>query len=113
MKSLKLTLHAKAFEVMVTGEKDKEFRRSSQWIKSRLIDHEGNDKPYDIVIFTNGYGADKPSFTAVYKGYKQILIPKTYTYSNGLKISGLKTGDFQINLGPIIEIKNYAEAHYS
>lgn len=107
MRTLHLTLHAKAFEVMVTGEKDKEFRVNSKWITSRLIDKDGNPKKYDEVIFVNGYGPDKPRFKAEYKGFKRVLIPKVYKYSNGLEVKDLKFDDFEIKLGKILELKNY------
>ena len=43
---------------MVTGEKREEFRVTSKWIESRLIDSKtGEDKVYDLVEFVNGYGS--------------------------------------------------------
>ena len=40
MKVLRLTLKKKAFDVMVTGEKQEEFRKYSKWIESRLFNTE-------------------------------------------------------------------------
>ena len=108
-KTLHLTLHQKAFEVMVTGEKTKEFRKFSQWIKSRLIDSKtGKPKEYDVVRFAKGYGNDKPYFIAEYKHFIQyesdISICKQY--SNGLNIVMMEKNDFEIDLGDVIEKGN-------
>ena len=47
---LKLTLKKKWFDLMIVGKKNKEFRKPSKWIDSRLI-----GKSYNFVKFTNGY----------------------------------------------------------
>lgn len=51
MKTLFLSLKKEAFEVMVTGEKKEEFREGSDWIDSRLYDHDRNEKEYDLINF--------------------------------------------------------------
>lgn len=108
MKTLKLTLHKKAFEVMVTGEKKKEFREFSDWITSRLysFDKEGRKtaKSYDFVEFTNGYGRNMPRFTAKFLGFerRQWVHEK---YSNGLVVDAEML--WVIFLGDIISIENY------
>jgi len=101
-KVLFLTLKKEAFDVMVTGEKTIEFRKPSKWIKSRLF-----SKEYDIILFRNGYGNDKPFFTCKYYGYESVKdteVRKAH-YSNGLVVN-VKEGDIQIKLGPIIEKGN-------
>jgi signal peptidase I len=100
MKVLRLTLHKKAFDVMVTGEKMMEFRKPTKWIMSRL---EG--KHYDIVEFTNGYGADRPRFTCEYKEYTYSALQVRYSYSNDLSVN-VSTGDVVIHLGKIISKQN-------
>lgn len=66
--TLKLTLSKKPFEVMITGEKTIEYRRQSQWMKSRLFDKHGNPREYSYIEFFNGYGKDRPHFTVEFKG---------------------------------------------
>lgn len=118
MKTLKLTLHKQAFEVMVTGEKTMEFRKPSKWIKSRLWNLKGylfpkekttpifEPKEYDIIEFTNGYGKDKPKFTAEYKGFMENIEPFIKTYSNGLKVE-IESRDIIIKIGKVLTIENY------
>ena len=85
MTTLRLTLSKKPFEVMVTGEKNIEYRRVSQWIVSRLFDKQGKPREYDTIEFVNGYGKDRPRFTVVYKGFT-LLESVDETFSNGLSV---------------------------
>lgn len=101
--TLKLTLHKLAFQVMVTGEKPFEFRKPSQWIMSRL------KRDIKQVQFTNGYGKDKPVFTAEYKGHTIAQADTKIQYSNYLIVE-VKKGDIVIHLGKIISIYNYTDA---
>lgn len=83
---LKLNISKKPYDVMVIGEKTKEFRDCSKWIESRLFDKKGQPRKYDYIQFTNGYGRDRPSFVVNYLGFtKQKGIEKSY--SNGLRVS--------------------------
>lgn len=101
MKILHLTLKKEWFDIMVTGEKTLEFRKPTDWINSRLL---GNK--YDIVKFTNGYGADKPYFIAKFIGFATAkAVFDTCTYSNGLSVR-VEAGDKIINIGEIIERGN-------
>lgn len=109
MQSSKSTLHLslkkEPFEVMVSGEKNVEFRKPSQWIKSRLFNSDGSRKEYDVVKFVNGYGSKKPSFTAIFNGFSNSTVGHVETYSNGLKVQ-VERGDFKIHLGDIIKKEN-------
>jgi len=106
MKILLLTLSEKPFEVMVTGEKTIEFRKPSDWIKSRLFNKDGSRKEYDAVKFVNGYGSDKPFFVAIFNGFDTSEDKyKCHLYSNGLNVP-VERGDFQIYLGEIIKKGN-------
>ena len=100
MATLKLTLSKKPFEVMITGEKTEEYRRQSQWMKSRLFDKSGNPRHYEFIEFVNGYGKDKPRFTALFKGFKVVENVKQ-TYSNGLTLH-IDELTFEIKLGNIL-----------
>ena len=100
-KTLYLALKKPQFEVTASREKTSEFRRPSKWILSRIK----NDKTYDLIKFTNGYGADKPTFTTKYLGWKPAK-PATYRYSNGLIVT-VDSSYIEFELGEIVEIKNY------
>lgn len=61
MKALLLTLRAWPFETMPLGYKDREYRKPSKWIRSRLIDTKTKKpKKYDVVVFRNGYNKTDP-----------------------------------------------------
>lgn len=92
---LHLTVKNKPFEVMVTGEKNQEYRKPSQWIDSRLI------KYYDFVKIVNGYGGDKPMFIAEYFGFSFAGRIENKTYSNGLEVE-IEAGDRIIELGEVV-----------
>jgi hypothetical protein len=99
-RTLHLSLKKKPFDVMVTGEKTKEYRIPSNWIKSRLF-----EKTYDLVKCVNGYGFDKPYFIAKYLGFYRTHQDSTKTFSNGLVVE-IKDGDFIIQLGEIVQKGN-------
>lgn len=101
IKILHLSLKRPQFEITISREKTSEFRRPSKWILSRI----NNDKTYDLIKFTNGYGNDKPSFTCKYLGWKHAS-PASHKYSNGLVVNVDNTY-IEFKLGEIVEIKNY------
>lgn len=98
--TLLLTLSKQPFEVMVDGEKNEEFRKPSNWIKSRLFDKNGNKREYDHVKFVNGYGSDKPMFCVDFIGFEIAQAKQTIKYSNGLVVV-VEKGDFIIKLGSV------------
>ena len=97
---LYLTLKKPQFKVTLSGEKRIEYRRSSQWITSRLL-----SKNYDLIRFVNGYGNDKPYFIVEFKGYEIMKKHEQHLFSNGLVVEG-KIGDYAITLGKVIETGN-------
>lgn len=103
-----LTLKKEAFEVMVTGEKIIEFRKKSKWIESRLFDKKGKVREYDFIVFTNGYGNDKPYFIAEMVAFKETkrVGSQIYSYSNGLTVE-VEQGDYMILIGNVLKIGNY------
>lgn len=106
-RTLNLTLNKKAFEVMVTGEKPEEFRKGSDWIRSRLMHSDGTYKRYHQIKFVNGYGSDKPYFICKYEGFLECYMEVAERiYSNGLTVSGIGRGDFIIYCGDILETGN-------
>lgn len=109
---LHLSLKKKPFAVMVTGEKREEFRKNSDWIRSRLFDKYDNEKEYDYIKFVNGYGSDKPYFICKYKGFMECYMNVSERiYSNGLSITGIGKGDFIIYCGEIVERGNFNGCH--
>ena len=97
--TLHLTLKKVWFDLMVSGVKKIEYRKSSNWIKKRL-----HNKDYKYVKFVNGYGNDKPYFISEYKGY--IISKKKNTVEiNGNSIE-VEKGDYIIQLGAIVEKGN-------
>lgn len=105
--TLYLSLKKKPFDVMVTGEKQEEFRINSDWIRSRLMDKFGNFKKYDFIKFVNGYGNDKPYFICKYNGFIECYMDVAKRkYSNGLIITDIGKYDFIIYCGDIIETGN-------
>lgn len=97
---LYLTLKKPQFKVTLSGEKRIEYRRSSQWITSRLL-----SKNYDLIRFVNGYGNDKPYFIVEFKGYEIMKKNEQHLFSNGLVVE-VKIGDYAITLGKVIETGN-------
>lgn len=103
---LRLSLSKEPFEVMVTGEKAREYRRPSEWIKSRLEGRELRpDGIYDYVLFTNGYGGHRPWFVARFEAVTVCRSPQSVSFSNGLLVEVSK-GDYIIQLGPVLESGN-------
>lgn len=98
--TLILTINKRSFEVMVTGEKQNEYRTPSNWIMARL------SKNYQAIKFINGYGNSKPYFIAEYKNWNVITEVQEIEYSNGHK-ADLKKGLINIHFGKIIEVGNY------
>ncbi|MDC1114076.1 hypothetical protein OAS65_01695 [Methylophilaceae bacterium] len=98
-KQLFLVLKKLPFEATLSGDKKIEYRRKSDWIKSRLI-----DKNYNYVKFTHGYGNDKPFIILEYKGWS-LAEKQKKIFSNGL-IVDVARGDYEIYLGKIIDRGN-------
>lgn len=101
---LNLPLNKEPFEVMYTGEKNREYRNRSFWLMSRLL-KDGEPKEIDFVKFTNGYGKERPYFIAKFDYFHIAKINYKMEYSNGLKVN-IRKGDVIIKLGRIIEIGN-------
>ena len=105
MKKLFLSLKKEPFDVMVTGEKDKEYRKTSKWLTSRLTNKDGTEKQYDLIHFTNGYGPDKRYFICLYEGVYLNTKPVIFKYTNDLSVC-VNVGDTVICCGRIIERGN-------
>lgn len=97
-KILHLTLKKVWFDLMVSGEKQFEYRTPSDWIATRLT------KDYDVIKFVNGYGNDKPYFICEYNGYEISEKDDVVSYNNSTV--EVENGDYIIHLGKILETGN-------
>ena len=105
---LRLTLNKPAFKTMYLGLKDREYslNKKTNWMKNRLINSKtGIDKPYDYVLFKNGYGKFKPYFLTKYRGYEVSKMNYSVEYKTGLTVN-VKRGMYRILLGPVIKQGN-------
>ena len=100
-----LNLYDKAFNVMFTGEKNREYRKPSRWMDSRIYNKDGSLKKKKYAHFTLGYNGKNPYFLARILYIKKAEKNYKMSYSNGLKID-INKGDFIIRLGKIIEVGN-------
>ena len=99
-KVLKLTLKKKWFDLMKDGFKKIEFRDPSEWILSRLLDENGNEKEYDLIEFRNGYGKNAPSFCCEFLGWDIEEKQTEYIFGSVKIIS--EVGTVKIYLGKIL-----------
>lgn len=99
-KVLKLTLKKKWFDLMKSGAKKIEFRDPSDWIFSRLLDENGNEKEYDLIEFKNGYAKNAPSFCCEFLGWDSEEEPTEYIFGSEKIIS--EVGMIKIFLGRIL-----------
>jgi len=99
-KILFLVVYKHWFDLMYSGVKKYEYRKKSKWILSRL-----ENKTYDQIRFSNGYGKNKPFFICEYNGYvitekKETIKIKDYEIT-------VQVGDVIIKLGKIISKGNF------
>lgn len=67
---LYLTLKKKWYDMIASGEKKEEYREiKPYWIK-RLHFDIWNTKPFDYIIFSNGYSKDAPKIKIEFLGMK-------------------------------------------
>lgn len=68
---LHLTLFKKWFDEILAGTKKIEYRDKKEYWKKRLFNKDGSVKKYDKIIFTNGYGKDKPHMEVEFLGVRE------------------------------------------
>ncbi len=100
MNILHLTLKETPYFLTAQGLKTIEYRKPSQWIKSRLI-----GKEYDVVKFVNGYGNDRPYMIFEYKGYEIAQEKRTISFPPSSFKVEVEPGDYMIHLGKLVEMK--------
>jgi len=99
MKILHLSVKKIWFDLMICQKKTIEYRKCSQWIKSRIL-----NKDYDYIKFINGYGKNKPYFICDFLRYE--ISNKNYSVFFGENKVEVNRGDFLIYLGKINEKGN-------
>jgi hypothetical protein len=92
---LDLVVDWKAFSVMVTGEKRKEYCDPTRTFLKRLKSRE-----YEFVKISHGYMSNRPSFTAKLLGWK-VEYDVNKSWPNGLSVNGKKV---VLKLGPPIMV---------
>lgn len=108
-KVLFFNLKTEPFKVMVTGEKNEEYRKISGWMNSRVLNKDGSKREYDYVKFVLGMGADKPVFICRFKGIKKVKnIHKKY--STGLEVNFLDE-HYAVMLGEIVYKANLSHRY--
>jgi hypothetical protein len=105
LRVLKMTLSKQPFEVMVTGEKQQEYRSPSDWMMSRLYDTKERAKDYDAVFFRNGYQPHQPWFLAEFLGWEEAAADDSRSFSNGLVVP-IPRGTIILHLGEILSSGN-------
>ncbi len=101
---LKFNLKWEPFEVMVTGEKNVEYRDKSEHWKIRLFNKDGSPKHFDYVKFTHAYSSKNPFFICRYEGLENVMNVHV-KYSNGFEVN-FKDERYAIKLGEIFLIGN-------
>ena len=87
-KVLHLTLFKRWFDEIQNGTKKVEYREIKPFWKMRLFNMDGSAKDYDEILFTNGYGSNRPKMRVELRGIIE------------------KDGKYEIMLGKVLEILN-------
>ena len=109
MKVLHLTLSARWFAMILSGEKKEEYREHKHYWKQRLVKdgywHSQTCKDFDRIVFKNGYAKDAPTMEVECLG----ITVKDNTEMNEKwcdRTIGITGRVFAIQLGKIISTKN-------
>ena len=94
-------LKREPYDVMITGEKQLEFRIASSYWRRRLLNRDGSPKIFDILEFSLGYGSNRPKFQANHVGTR-IISEYHHTWSNGLCVTFTAVEYIVVELGTIV-----------
>ncbi len=101
---LKLNLKTEPFKVMVTGEKNEEYRDIGDWMNSRVFNRDGIKRDYDYVKFVLGMGNDKPVFICRFKGVQKVKnIHKKYSTGHEVNFDNER---YAVLLGEVVFTDN-------
>lgn len=104
-KILRLSLYAQWFKLILKGNKTIEYREIKQWSTSLLHQRDGTKKNFDFILFTNGYGNNRPWMKIEFKGfYKTKNVVKRYSDGSVINIQNQEM--YAIKLGRILEAGN-------
>ena len=98
-----MILKKEPYQVMVSGEKNEEFRENTAYWRSRLYEKDGTPKKFSYVEFSNGYQKNRPQFMVEFKGI-EIIDEVDRSYSTGFKVKYpyKKEGYIKIMLGNVL-----------
>jgi hypothetical protein len=103
-KVLFFNLKTEPFKIMITGEKNEEYREVGDWMNSRIFNKDGSIREYDYVKFVLGMGADKPVFVCKFLGVKKVKnIHKKYSTGFEVNFDGER---YAVMLGEVIFTDN-------
>ncbi len=105
LKVLHLSLTQLPFDLMVLEYKNFEYRKPTQWLKSRLYNPDGSLKEYDVIKFTNGYGFHRPWFECEFLSFflAERDFKAQFKSPTGMSLEiAVKEDDIIIALGKII-----------
>ena len=102
-KKLVMILKKEPYQVMVSGEKNEEFRENTAYWRSRLYEKDETPKKFSYVEFSNGYQKNRPQFMVEFKGI-EIIDEVDRSYSTGFKVKYpyKKEGYIKIMLGNVL-----------
>jgi len=103
-KVLFLVLKTEPFKVMVTGEKNEEYRTIGNWMNQRLFNKHGCKREYDYVKFVLGMDANSPFFICKFNGIKLVKHIRK-KYSSGFEVN-FDDEHYGIILGEIVSKGN-------
>lgn len=71
VKVLYLILFREWFDQIARGDKKVEYRDKTPFWTKRLFNEDGNQTHYDMIVFTNGYGPDRPRMQVEFLGVRE------------------------------------------
>ena len=108
-KILFFNLKTEPFKVMVTGEKNEEYRKIGKWMNSRVYNKDGSERKYDFVKFVLGMGSDKPFFVCRFEGVKKVD-RFNKTYSSGHQVT-FENEQYAVMLGEVLKKGNLEHSY--
>ncbi|WP_420581969.1 hypothetical protein [Reichenbachiella sp.] len=102
---LYLTVNRHWFDLIATGVKKRDYRQMKVYWYERLFESVNNPKHYDQVVIRNGYQPISPVIRLEYKGVDLVHSQTQVTYPDGTVL--IPGSSYAINLGEILEIKNW------
>lgn len=93
MKTLKLTLKKKWFDLIKSGIKKEEYREIKRYWETRFAVMLTNKQHYDAIEFKNGYSKNAPKFLIELKGIRIGTGKAEWGAEKGVKYFMLELGE--------------------